>query len=91
MFQHVVAEHAPIQHTLTVDDIYLMISPLQHVVAEHALEHVLLPRVGREKSLNTFFYISSTVSVCCIGACSATTCWKGEIIKYIFLYIINSK
>jgi hypothetical protein len=33
--QHVVVEHAPIQHTLTVNDIYLMISPLQHVVAEH--------------------------------------------------------
>jgi hypothetical protein len=40
--QHVVAEHAPIQHTLTVDDIYLMISPLQHVVAEHApIQHTL--------------------------------------------------
>jgi hypothetical protein len=38
----VVAEHAPIQHTLTVDDIYLMISPLQHVVAEHApIQHTL--------------------------------------------------
>jgi hypothetical protein len=93
----VVAEHAPIQHTLTVDDIYLMISPLQHVVAEHApiqhtltvndIYYVLLPRAVREKSLNTFFYISSTVSVCCIGACSATTCCKGEIIKYISLTV----
>jgi hypothetical protein len=40
--QHVVAEHAPIQHTLTVNDTYLMISPLQHVVAEHApIQHTL--------------------------------------------------
>ena len=40
--QHVVAEHAPIQHTLTVDDIYLMISPFQHVVAEHApIQHTI--------------------------------------------------